>query len=138
MLPPKYLANLTPQQRLLQQRLIKQSQKEYERTGKVKDRPKVSSRKTPRSSHAAEFQERFGFPVTNLKRVRATFPDTDVSAILGKGAAAYASSGSRPNVSSFQWRMARLASVLTGGKAYQIDKDLVGNQSKNKIFGKEE
>lgn len=93
------------------------------------------SSKTPRrSKHAAEFQERHGFPITNLKQVRRVFPDTDVGGILAKGAAAYASSGSRPNVSSHQWKYARLASVLTGGKAYKIDKDLVGPISKEKIF----
>jgi hypothetical protein len=67
--------------------------------------------------------------------LKKTFPDTDVSGILAKGAAAYASSGSRPNVSSFAWKFARLASVLTGGKAYKIDKDLVGEESRKKIFG---
>ena len=132
--PPQYLAGLTPQQRLLQSRLIAKSQKEYQRSGKILERPPVSSKTPRRSPHAAEFQERYGFPVTRLKQVKRTFPDTDVGGILSKGAAAYASSGSRPNVSSFQWRYARLASVLTGGKAYKIDKDLVGPVSREKIF----
>jgi hypothetical protein len=133
--PPSYLQGLSPSQRLLQERLIKQSQKEYKETGKVRERPKVSQKKTPRSPHAKEFQERYGFSVKNLPMVRKTFPDTDVSGILAKGAAAYASSGSRPNVSSFQWKFARLASVLTGGKAYSVDKDLVGERSRKIIFG---
>jgi hypothetical protein len=133
--PPSYLAGLSPTQRLLQKRLIQRSQEVYQKTGKVEERPKVSQKKTPRSKHAEEFQERYGFTVANLPRVKREFPDTDVSGILAKGAGAYASSGSRPNVSSSQWKFARLASVLTGGKAYKIDKDLVGEQSRKKIFG---
>ena len=135
-LPSKYLENLTPQQRLLQARLIRKSQKEYETTGLVEERPSVSvqKKKTPRSQHAKEFQERYGFAVTDTKKVKKLFPDTDVKSILGRGGAAYAASGSRPNTSSFAWRYSRLASVLTGGKAYTVDKDLVGAKSREVIF----
>lgn len=132
-LPPKYIENLSVPQRVLQQRLIKKSQKEYEESGIVKDRPEVNKKPTPRSSHVKKFEKKYGFPITDLKQVKQEFPDTDIDEILAKGAAAYASSGSRPNVSSFQWRYARLASVLTGGKAYKVDKDLVGPISRAKI-----
>ena len=130
---PNYLANLNPQQRLLQQRALRQSQKEYQKTGLVIDRPKVSSADPPRSNHAERFERKYGFSVTNLPKVKKLFPDTDIAGILSKGAAAYASSGSRPNVGSFAWRFARLASVLTGGKALEVDKDLVGSESLSKI-----
>jgi hypothetical protein len=133
-LPPKYLANLSPSQRVLQEKLIRKSQKKYQETGKVKDRPSINSRSPPRSTHAKKFQDKYGFPVTNLSRVRSEFPDTDIRGILAKGAAAYMSSGSRPNTSSYSWRFARLASVLTGGAAYKVDKDLVGERSRKKIF----
>ena len=136
--PPSYLANLTPQQRLLQSRLIKQSQREYAETGNVTERPKVSAAKVRRSKHAEEFQERYGYTVKNLRMLKSDFPDTNVAGILSKGRAAYASSGSRPNVTSNQWAYARLASVLTGGKAYKVDKDLVGNESRKKIFSSRE
>lgn len=132
-LPPKYLANLTPQQRLLQAKLIAKSQKEYQKTGKVKERPQVSAVAPKRSPHVAKFQERFGFPITDLKKVKAEFPNTDVGGILAKGRAAYASSGSKPNTSSNAWAFARLSSVLTGGKALKVDKDLVGESDKEKI-----
>lgn len=126
---PNYLANLSPQQRLLQQRALRQSQKEYQETGLVIDRKPVSSAKPPRSGHAAKFERKYKFSVTNLPKVRNLFPDTDVSEILARGQAAYASSGSRPNVSKFAWAFSRLASVLTGGKALQVDKNLVGPRS---------
>jgi hypothetical protein len=119
---------------VLQAKLVKKGQEDYKKTGLVKDRPRVSEGPTPRSRHSSRFQERYGFTVTDLGKVQDMFPDTDLDGILARGAAAYASSGSRPNVSSFQWRFARLASVLTGGKAYSIDKTLVGDKSRAKIF----
>ena len=72
--------------------------------------------------------------LAGLKKVKELFPDTDVQTILAKGYGAYASSGSRPNVSSHQWALSRLASVLTGGKAYNVDKDLVGPKSRDVII----
>jgi hypothetical protein len=122
---PQYLAGLTPAQRLLQQRAIRQSQREYKDTGMVTERPKVSGAKTPRSKHAVNFERKYGFSVTDLPKVRKQFPTADIEGILAKGAAAYASSGSRPNVSPFAWKFARLASALTGGPAAKVDKDLL-------------
>ena len=124
-LPERYTAGLTPQLRVLQEQLIAKSQAKYAKTGKVEDRPKVSDAKTPRSSHVKRFQDRHGFPITDLAKVKKAFPHANVEKILAKGRAAYASSGSRPNVTSNQWAYARLASALTGGKAAKIDKDLL-------------
>lgn len=122
---PNYLAGLTPQQRILQQRLISKSQKTYEKTGEILERPKVSAKKTPRSPWAKKFEEKHGFPVTDLDKVKKAYPNADVETILKKGAGAYASSGSRPNVSSYQWKFARLASALLGGPASKVDKNLL-------------
>lgn len=124
-LPDKYLAGLTPAQRLIQQRLIRQSQRKYAQDKTVSDRPKVSDAPTKRSSHVKKFEERYGFPITDLKKVKERFPSADVDKILAKGRGAYMSSGSRPNVSASAWAYARLASALTGGKASKIDKDLL-------------
>jgi hypothetical protein len=124
-LPDSYLAGLTPSQRLLQQRAIQRSRKTYEKTGKVSDRPKVSDNPTPRSRHAKKFEEKFGFSVSDIPRVKKEFPSVDVDGILAKGRAAYASSGSRPNTTAEAWARARLASALTGGKAANVDKNLL-------------
>jgi len=132
-LPAKYTAGLTPSQKEKQVELIKKSSKKYKETGLVEDRPKVSAVKTRRSVHVVRFEKTFGFPITETAKVKMMFPDTDVDKILAKGAGAYASSGSRPNVSVAQWSNARLASVLTGGSALKIDKDLVGPISMKKI-----
>lgn len=133
-LPPNYLKGLTPQLAALQAQLIRKSKAQYEATGKAKDRPKVDpTKKTPRSSHVVKFQNKYGFSVTDLPKVKKMFPDTDVATVLKKGVGAYMSSGSRPNVSIAQWKFARLASVLVGGKALKVDKDLVGPLSRAKI-----
>lgn len=130
---PKYIADLTPSQRLLQEQAIRRSQAYYERTGKVKSRPKVSDTPYKRSSHATKFENKFGYKISDINRVKKDFPDTDVDTILRKGKGAYMSSGSRPNQTPTSWSLARLASVLTGGKALKVDKDLVGSKSLEKI-----
>jgi hypothetical protein len=132
-LPPNYTGGLAQAEARRQRALIRESQKEYERTGRVEARPRVTDKPTPRSTHAAKFEREYGFTVADTKRVKQMFPDTNVDKILSKGRAAYASSGSRPNVTPEAWAKARLASVLTGGKALRVDKDLVGPRSREKI-----
>ena len=130
---PNYTKGLSAEERKKQVSLINKSKREYERTGKVEARPRVSADSTPRSSHAAAFEKRYGYKISELSKVKRDFPDTDVEKILSKGRAAYASSGSRPNVTPEQWAKARLASVLTGGKALNVDKSHVGLISMTKI-----
>lgn len=132
-LPRQYLSGLDTEEKRRQRALIAKSRETYARTGKVFDRPRVSEDPTRRSKHVIKFEKKYGFPVTDRARIRAEFPDTDVETILSKGAAAYAS-GSRPNVSIYQWKMARLASVLTGGPSLRVDKDLVGPISLRRIM----
>ena len=134
-LPEKYYMSLPAQLRPIQKKLISASQRKYEATGKVEARPKVSNQKVPRSQHAKLFESKYGFSVSELDKVKKLFPDTDVDTILSKGRAAYMSSGSRPNTTPEAWAKARLASALTGGKAYKIDKSHIGPKSKAVVFG---
>jgi hypothetical protein len=134
MIPVQYLLGLNSKDKQEQEAAIRKSRKEYEKTGKISDRPKVSDAPTPRSRHAAKFEKQYGFSVADTSRVKKEFPDVDVDTILAKGRAAYASSGSRPNVSIAQWANARLASVLTGAAALKVDKDLVGPKGLAKIM----
>jgi predicted ArsR family transcriptional regulator len=86
------------------------------------DRPKVNY-KTKRSSHVKKFEERYGKKITDLEFIyKNIISKTGVDKILEKGMAAYYSSGSRPNVTKEQWSYARLASVITGGAARQVDR----------------
>lgn len=129
---PNYFANLTKAQKAKQSALIAKSKQEYKK-GKVEDRPRVSDTPNKRSKHVRNFENKYGFPITDKARVEETFPDADIDTIFKKGIGAYGSSGSRPNVSAAQWAYARLASVLTGGPSLRIDRNLVGPISLEKI-----
>lgn len=138
-LPERYVEGLTDKQKLKYAKEIQESKEYYKRTGLVKEREPVSRSLSPhRSSHAEEFERRYGFKVTDTDHVRHMFPDTDIDGILAKGRAAYGSGGSRPTVTGSggptQWAEARLASVLTGGKALSVDKNLVGPKSLKVIY----
>lgn len=130
-LPKKYVAGLNPEEKEKQAKAIKRTKQIYKETGKVVARP---SGPTKRSNHAVNFENRYGFSISNIARVKQLFPNTDVEKILSKGRGAYAS-GSRPGASIEGWARARLASVLTGGKALAVDKDLVGSADMKKIRG---
>ena len=55
------------------------------------------------------------------KAKAANAPYSALKAIYLKGLGAAVSSGRRPGVSPNAWAMARVNSVLTGGKARQVD-----------------
>jgi hypothetical protein len=128
-LPKKYVAGLNAEEKEEQKKEINRTQRIYKETGKVVARP---SGPTKRSQHAVNFENKYGFSISDIPKVKKLFPHTDVEKILSKGRAAYAS-GSRPGASIEGWAKARLASVLTGGKALIVDKDLVGAEDLKKI-----
>jgi hypothetical protein len=132
-LPKRYVAGLTASEKKKQAEEIMKTKKIYKETGEVKTRPVIGSSK--RSPHVIKFEKEFGFPITDLKKVKETFPNTDIDTIIAKGRGAYAS-GSRPGQNPSSWAYARLASVLTGGKSLAVDKDLVGNNDLKKIINK--
>lgn len=147
-LPMRYVQGLKKKEKQLYKKEIEETNKYYKRTRLVKGRADVRTRLSSqyvknlpkkRSSYSEEFERRYGFKVTDLTKVKKLFPDTDSREIIRKGEAAYAS-GSRPSVigkgGAIQWGYARLASVLVGGKALQVDKDLVGPKSLKVIFKK--
>ena len=132
-LPKKYVAGLTAKQKEKQINEIEKSKEVYKKTGMVRVREKVSESKT-HSPYAIKFQRIYGYPVTDIKRVKEEFPYTDVDTIIKKGIGAYGSGGSRPNQTPRSWAYARLASVLTAGKAMIVDESLVGDTDKKKIL----
>jgi hypothetical protein len=144
-LPMRYTIGLTPSQKFKYKKAIQSTRRYYQKTGLVRGRnpwtPKFQKTLiSHRSKHNITFERRYGFNVTDVAKVKKLFPDTDVNTILKKGRGAYASSGSRPTVTgrggTDQWAYARLASVLTGGKALAVDKNLVGPKSLKRIFKK--
>jgi hypothetical protein len=153
-LPMRYVQNLSEKEKKLYKKEIEATNKYYKRTGLVKGRADVRKRisRTPksqyaksvslpkkRSSYSEEFERRYGFKVTELDKVKKLFPDTDIKGILAKGRAAYAS-GSRPSVTGKggveAWSYARLASSMLAGKAFLIDKNMIGPISMKVIFSK--
>ncbi len=132
-LPKRYVAGLTPAQKKEQVKEIKRVQKVYEETGQVVERKKVGG-KTRRSPFVIKYEKLYGYPITDLEKVKREFPNTDIDTILSKGRGAFASSGSRPNQTPDSWAYARLASVLTGGKAMAVDRNLIGDSDKKKIL----
>lgn len=90
-----------------------------------KDRPKVKSFQSKRSSHVLKFEKKYGEKITNDSFIsKNIISKTGIDKILSKGRGAYYSSGSRPNQTADSWARARLASVIMGGPARKIDKDI--------------
>ncbi len=85
-------------------------------------RPKTDYPKR-RSRHTKAFEEKYGFKITS-PRVKEIISQRGINLILSKGRGAYFSSGSRPNTTPSSWAYARLASVIMGGKARQVDKEI--------------
>ncbi len=77
--------------------------------------------KSKRKVNYAAMAKKYGSTPSKVKRIYA------------RGLAAYASSGSRPGVSSHAWASARVKSALTGGKAAKVDADIIkGRKAKKK------
>ena len=116
-IPKQYVPkSLTKEDRAKQVKSIKEG----------KDRPKVDSFKSKRSSHVIKFEKRYGKKITDDEWIgKNLLRPAVIKQILKKGAGAYYSSGSRPNQTVASWSRARLASALTGGGAAKVDKDIL-------------
>ena len=103
-----------------------QKQKQVKSIREGKDRPKLKGVKTRKSSYTTKAEKYFkgNTSLTNIAKTIGV-SKTGISKILSKGRGAYYSAGSRPNVSAEHWARARLYSVLFGGKARSVDKDIV-------------
>ena len=90
-----------------------------------KDRPKVKSFKSKRSSHTVAFEKKYGTKITDDAFIsKNIISKTGIDKILKKGMGAYYSSGSRPNQTAQSWSRARLGSVIMGGPARKVDIDI--------------
>ena len=90
-----------------------------------KERPKVESFQSKRSSHVKKFEEKYGTKISDFDFIEKNIlKKKGIDDILAKGIAAYYSSGSKPNQTPTSWSRARLASVIMGGKARKIDKKI--------------
>tara|TARA_R100000951_G_scaffold8297_3_gene7545 strand:- start:5804 stop:6184 length:381 start_codon:yes stop_codon:yes gene_type:complete len=120
-MPPKKIKeeyapkSLTPSDRKKQIKSIKEG----------KDRPKVKSFTSKRSSWAEKFEKKYGTKISNTSFIsKNIITKTGIDKILDKGRGAYYSAGSRPNQTAESWALSRLASVVMGGPARRVDKDI--------------
>jgi len=116
---------------------IKDLKKQLKSIVEEKDRPKLKSFTSKKSNYTEKASLYFGKGNTskediskilsknNKKREKEIYKGLDE--IFKKGEAAYYTSGSRPNQTSQSWAYARIFSVLFGGKARNIDKNIVEN-----------
>lgn len=86
-------------------------------------RPTLQTAKPRRSSYVKQFENKYGYKITDSKVNNIIKPEGKKQ-ILDKGKAAYFTSGSRPNQNPFSWAYGRLASVIMNGPARKIDKDI--------------
>jgi hypothetical protein len=112
-IPKQYLPkSLTPADR----------KKQKESILKGKERPKVKSFKSKRSSNVVKFEKKYGVKITDDKFINKNIiRKKGIDEILDKGRGAYFSSGSRPNQTPESWARGRLASVIMNGPARKVD-----------------
>ena len=113
-LPKKYTAGLNEKQRTKQVKSIREG----------KERPQFKDVKTKRSSHVKKFEDKYGYKITDPRVKKEIISATGFNQIVKKGEGAYFSGGSRPNTNPRQWGLARVASVIMGGNARKVDKDI--------------
>tara|TARA_R110002153_G_scaffold164878_1_gene317336 strand:- start:492 stop:935 length:444 start_codon:yes stop_codon:yes gene_type:complete len=90
-----------------------------------KDRPKVESFKSKRSGWVKKFENKYKTKINDKSFINKNIlKNKGQELIIDKGMGAYYSSGSRPNQTVYSWGYGRLASVILGGKARQIDKKI--------------
>lgn len=120
-IPEKYTAKLSRRDRNKQKKNLIKSRKMYKK-GVYVDRPKLKSYPKKKSNHIVKFEKRYNHKITDKDFIdKHILSKKGQNQILKKGRGAYYSSGSRPNQSSSSWAYARLASVITGGKARKVD-----------------
>lgn len=103
-----------------------QKKKQVKSIREKTDRPKLKGVKTKESKWTTKANKYFdgNTSISNISK-KTGVSTTGLNKIIKKGQGAYYSSGSRPNVSATQWGKARLYSVLFGGEARAVDKDIV-------------
>jgi hypothetical protein len=129
-IPKKYTASLSRKDKSEQKKNLIRSRKMYKK-GIYVDRPKLKSYPKKRSEHIVKFEKRYNHKITDKDFIdKHILSKKGQNQILKKGRGAYYSSGSRPNQSSSSWAFARLASVITGGKARKVDNKIWLNEKR--------
>jgi transposase len=100
----------------------KDKKKQIKSIKKQTTRPKLKSFKGKRSTHAQDFEKKYGVKITNRNWIdKNLFKKKGQDIVLNKGKKAYFTSGSRPNQTPYSWAYARLASYLLKRGAFKVD-----------------
>jgi len=123
-IPVRYVPNkITEKDKQKQVKMLIKSRKLYKQH-KYFTRAKIASYKSKTSKHILNARKIYNIQHVKPNKELALKTGCTIAAlkeIVGKGEAAYFSSGSRPNQSAASWGLARLASALTAGKAAAVD-----------------
>lgn len=123
-IPKKYTARLSRRDKSKQKKNLIGSRKLYKK-GIYIDRPKLKSYPKKRSQWIVKFEKRYNHKITDKNYIdKNIISKKGQNKILSKGKGAYYSSGSRPNQTSDSWAYARLASVIMGGPAREVDNNI--------------
>ena len=123
-IPKKYTNRLSKKDKQKQLNNIKRSKRLYKK-GIYVDRPKLKSYKNKKSQWIIKFENKYNHKITDKNFINNNIISIKgQNLILKKGRGAYYSSGSRPNQTSNSWAYARLASVIMGGPARKVDKNI--------------
>jgi hypothetical protein len=113
-IPAQYLAGLKGKDR------DKQIKSIFE--GTIRPKTKAPEK---RSSYVIKFEKKYNKKITDEDFIHKNIiTRTGQQKIMDKAKGAYFSGGSRPNQTPSSWSYARLASVIVGGPARKIDKDI--------------
>ncbi len=111
----------------------KDKEKQIKSIKEKKERPKVDSFKSKRSSLVERFEKKYGYKISNLSRIsKEIISKKGIDMIIKKGQGAYYSSGSRPNQTAQSWALARLAGVIMNSPARKVDAEIWNKYKKNK------
>ena len=138
-IPVRYVpTKITRADKEKQVKMLIKSRKLYKQH-KYFTRAKIASYKSKTSKHILNARKIYNIQNVKPNKELARKTGCTLSAlkeIVGKGEAAYFSSGSRPNQSAASWGLARLASSLSGGKAASVNFNILdkGCNHKKKAF----
>lgn len=88
-------------------------------------RPNLESFISKPSPFVESFKKKYKTNISDYNYIdKEIIRKAGIDQILDKGRGAYYNSGSRPNQTAESWARARLASVIMGGKAREVDRDI--------------
>tara|TARA_B100001741_G_C16543663_1_gene595616 strand:- start:527 stop:1000 length:474 start_codon:yes stop_codon:yes gene_type:complete len=123
--PPRrqYTRGLSAADKRMHSKHMKERKEAYKSGNPIKKAPILKSYKHRKSKWVQKFANAYGISLLDKRAIYKIFGvrPQEQATILKKGKGAFFSDGSRPAQTPFSWARGRLASVLLGGPACEID-----------------